>query len=95
MEFDGVRELSMDEIEEVSGAWIANAVGGVIGGLGGAAGAWSAGGGTTAIIAGGLGGAAAGVINPVSGVANGGRLLGGAFLSTHVAEDALQVMGVS
>ena len=68
MAFDGVRELSAEEIEEVNGAWLANAIGGIIGGTAGAAAGWiSSGGNLRAAAIGGAVGAGAGIVNPVGG----------------------------
>lgn len=85
---NGVRELSSDEIDEVNGAWIVNAVGFVVGGVAGAAGAYTAGGGVEAILtAGGLG-ALGGAINPFGSIA---RSAGAAFATAHVGTNLSQM----
>ncbi|WP_308861257.1 hypothetical protein [Neisseria mucosa] len=68
-----MRVLNLNEIHHVSGGWVANAIGGIMGGLGGhygymagaiASGTYNGNAHLAAIGAGALGGA----INPVSGV---------------------------
>ncbi len=82
-----MRELNVKEIEQVNGGVVANILGAVAGGVGGFFGSIIGGGqsatGTT-ILAGTLGGAAAGFLNPISGVGNALAAVGGGVVAGGV-----------
>lgn len=72
----GIQELSFDEIEEVGGAWVANAVGGALGAFGGAAtGYVSSGGSLAGAVAGAAAGGVAGALSPISGANSAARAI--------------------
>ena len=73
------RELTLEEIDDVDGAWVLNALGALVGGVATAAGVSAAGGGYGAIAAGFAGGAVAGAFNPASSVGAVARGIGGGF----------------
>lgn len=75
----GLRELTVEEIDDVNGAWVLNALGALVGGVATAAGVSAAGGGYGAIAAGFAGGAVAGAFNPASSVGAVARGIGGGF----------------
>lgn len=75
----GFRELTLEEIDDVNGAWVLNALGALVGGVATAAGVSAAGGGYGAIAAGFAGGAFAGAFNPASSVGAVARGIGGGF----------------
>lgn len=73
------RELTLEEIDEVNGAWIANAIGAVAGGLATAAGVAMAGGGPRAVAGGFAAGAIGGALNPASSAGAVIRTVSGGF----------------
>ena len=77
----GIQELNFDEIDEVNGAWIANAAGAALGAVGGAVtGYVSSGGSVGGAVAGGAAGAVAGALSPISGANSAARAI-----TTHAA----------
>lgn len=72
----GIQELAPDEIDNVSGAWVANAVGAGLGAYGGAVtGYVTSGGDWRAAAVGAMGGAAVGAINPIAGLGQANRAI--------------------
>lgn len=64
-----MRDLTQDEVDEVSGAWIANAAGAVVGAIGGGVGGYITSGGSLRGAAVGAGvGAVGGAFSPIRGV---------------------------
>ena len=64
-----VRALNEEEIDEVAAAWVANAIGGTLGAIGGAASAMAAGGSGRDILVGAAVGAVGGALSPIRGAA--------------------------
>lgn len=85
------RPLTQQEIDAVSGAWILNAIGAIVGAAGGAVGAFTAGGDITDILiaagAGGVGGA----IAPLRSIAQAGAVFLVTGVGAHVAVDLYQI----
>ncbi|WP_308860693.1 class IIb bacteriocin, lactobin A/cerein 7B family [Neisseria mucosa] len=77
--------LKSNELEQVSGGWIAHAAGAILGGYAGGYG-YLAGGGKNpnGFIASVAGGAAGGIVSPVRGIGMGVRAVAGGLLSAGV-----------
>ena len=72
----GIKELKPEEIDNVSGAWLANAAGAGLGAYGGAVTGWvTSGGDWRAAAVGAIGGAAVGAINPIAGLGQANRAI--------------------
>ncbi|MFN0251301.1 MAG: hypothetical protein ACKV2T_30780, partial [Kofleriaceae bacterium] len=81
-----IRELSADELEEIQGGWVANAVGAGVGAVsGGVSSYFASGGNWRSTLAGAAGGAVAGAFNPVGAVGTAAAQVGRAVISGGVA----------
>lgn len=87
------RELSREELEAIQGAWVANAIGGVVGAVSGGVSSYIASGGDWRSTAtGAIGGGVAGLISPISSVRSAAQAIGAGALSgagTALAERAM------
>ena len=88
------RELTAEEAEEITGGWVANAVGAGVGALsGGVSSYFASGGNWRSTLAGAAGGAVAGALNPVSAVGTAAAQVGRAVVSGGVAGLANSALG--
>jgi len=87
-----IRELTREELEAIQGAWVANAIGGVVGAVSGGVSSYiTSGGDWRATATGAIGGGVAGIISPISSVRSAAQAIGAGALSgagTALAEKA-------